>query len=63
MGELFNMASDLISNVGFPIFVCILLLKDQKESREAHQKETEGFVEAINNNTLAITQLKDKIGE
>lgn len=55
--------SDLISNVGFPIAVVIYMFWSQNKEREQHKQETDGFIAAINNNTVALTKLADKIGE
>lgn len=59
----FNVIYDLISNVGFPIAVCAYLLYNQNKEREAHKEETEGFVSAINNNSMVIQKLTDKLSE
>lgn len=54
---------DMISNVGFPIaVVCYMFWRDSKQE-EKHTEESKGFTEAINNNTLALTRLLDKMGE
>lgn len=62
----------LISTVGFPI-VCFLLccyymkyredVNDKKfeQMTQAHLEETQKMVEAVNNNTLAIQKLTDKL--
>ena len=49
-----------ISSVGFPIVMCIYMVKSMKELNDAHKSEVDGLKEAINNNTLAITELRDK---
>lgn len=54
---------ELISNVGFPIAVCVYLLYNQNKERDAHKDETMGFVTAINNNTEVIRKLTDKLDE
>lgn len=61
MQEVLNMITETISNVGFPIAVVIYMFYQQAKEREQHKKETDGFVEAINNNTVAITKLVDKM--
>lgn len=62
----------LISTVGFPI-VCFLLccyymkyredVNDKKfeSMTQQHLEETQKMVEAVNNNTLAIQKLTDKL--
>ena len=52
----------LISQLGFPIFVCIYLFWDRTKEREEHRAETKALSDALNNNTLALQRLADKIG-
>ena len=76
--------SNIISSLGFPIAMCIILFaslnqerKDHKDSEEkinasiVELKETftltihghqEKMVEAINNNTIVMQRLVDKLG-
>lgn len=52
----------LINNVGFPIatfFVCAFYINKQSDT---HREEISNITEALNNNTLAITKLVDKLG-
>lgn len=58
-----NELIEMISSVGFPIAISIYLLYRETRVAETHKKETEGFVQSINNNTLALTRLCDKLGE
>lgn len=51
----------LITNVGFPIAVCLMLMWYIRELTSSHKDETEKFTNALNNNTLAIQQLVDKM--
>lgn len=64
----------IISTVGFPIAACIFMgyfIKYQMDSfREQidritseHKQEMSEVTEALNNNTLVITRLCDKLGE
>lgn len=53
---------DLISNVGFPIAVVCYMFFQQNKQSERHAEETKGFIEAINNNTLALTKLEERLG-
>lgn len=50
---------DLISNVGFPIFVCIVLLYQGKKEEDKHEEEVNKLSEALNNNTLVLQKLVD----
>lgn len=53
----------LLSNFGFPIVCCGILMWYIFKLQEQHKEETSKMVEAINNNTIAIQQLMAKIGE
>ena len=57
---MWNEIVQAISSVGFPIVMCIYMVKSMKELNEAHKSEVDGLKEAINNNTIAITELRDK---
>lgn len=51
-----------IQSLGFPIAVCCYLLwKSDKES-ETHKAEVDQLSNAINNNTLVMQKLLDKMG-
>ena len=50
---------DIISNVGFPIFVCIVLLYQGKKEEDKHEEEVNKLSEALNNNTLVLQKLVD----
>lgn len=54
---------NLLSNFGFPIVCCGILMWYIFKLQEQHKDETNKMVEAINNNTIAIQQLLTKIGE
>lgn len=61
MQEFVDIAIQLINGVGFPIACTIALFYTQNSERKQHKDEAEGFVKAIQNNTIAITRLVDKI--
>lgn len=52
----------LIRDVGFPIAVAVALFWKNVKDQEQHKEEMAKMTEALNNNTLALTELKDKIG-
>lgn len=66
--------SDIISTVGFPI-VCFIMCgwyvkyredrNDEKIDKlnKMHDDESKQMVSALNNNTLALQKLTDKLGE
>ena len=57
-----NTITTLVNSVGFPIatfFVCAWYINKQSD---AHKEEIQNITDALNNNTLAITKLADKLG-
>ena len=52
----------LIRDLGFPIAVAVALFWKNNKDQEQHKAEMDKMTEALNNNTLALTELKDKIG-
>lgn len=52
----------LIRDLGFPIAVAVALFWKNNKDQEQHKDEMDKMTEALNNNTLALTELKDKIG-
>ena len=52
----------LIRDLGFPIAVAVALFWKNNKDEEQHKAEMDKMTEALNNNTLALTELKDKIG-
>lgn len=52
----------VISSVGFPITMTLLLLWYIYDSNNKHKEEIDRMSEALNNNTIAITKLLDALG-
>lgn len=52
-----------ISTVGFPIVACAAMFWQMRESNKQHKEESEKWAEALNNNTIALTRLVDKLDE
>lgn len=52
----------VISSVGFPITMTLLLLWYIYDSNNKHKEEIDRMSEALNNNTVAITKLLDALG-
>lgn len=52
----------VISSVGFPITMALLLLWYIYDSNSKHKEEIDRMSEALNNNTIAITKLLDALG-
>ena len=66
--------TSLISNVGFPIvcfLACAWYVKYREDKNDEkldkinnmHNEENKRMVEALNNNTLALTKLTDMLGK
>lgn len=51
----------IISSVGFPIAACIGMGWYVKYQGDQHKDETKALTDALNNNTLAITKLVEKL--
>lgn len=52
----------VIQTLGFPIAVAIAMFWQNTKLQEQHKEEMNKITEALNNNTIALTELKDKIG-
>ena len=61
-GENMNEVIEFIKQLGFPIAVAVALFWQNTKLNEQHKEEMSKVTEALNNNTLALTELKDKIG-
>lgn len=53
--------TQLIGSLGFPIAMCIYLLWHQSKADENHKSEMDKITEALNNNTLALTKLAERM--
>lgn len=49
--------TQLISNVGFPVAVCIALFFYMEKQNERHQQETDKLNETVQSNTKVLTEL------
>ena len=58
-----NDVVSVISSVGFPITMALILLWYIYDSNNKHKEEIDKMSAALNNNTIAITKLLDKLGE
>ena len=47
----------LISNVGFPVAVCIALFCYMEKQNDRHQNETDKLNETVQSNTKVLTEL------
>ena len=56
-----NDLSTLISTLGFPIGMCLIMCYYINKINEAHKEEIDKFAEALNNNTVVLQKLCDKL--
>lgn len=54
-----NAIIQLVSNVGFPIACTVAMFFLFYNEREAHSEESKKFVEAIDNNTRIMEEVKN----
>lgn len=52
---------EFVSSVGFPIAVCLICFWYINKQAESHKEETKKLTEVLENNTLAIQRLADKL--
>ena len=48
---------NIISNVGFPVAVCVALFFYMEKQNERHQQETDKLNETVQSNTKVLTEL------
>lgn len=56
-----NAIIQLIGSLGFPIVMCGALFWRTVKSDEQHKAEMDKLSEVLNNNTIALTKLSDKL--
>lgn len=61
MVEAGNAIVQWISSVGFPIVMCIVLVHYMKQMEQTHQNELEQLRSTIEQNTIALTKLYEKV--
>ncbi len=52
---------NLIKDLGFPIAVCIAMFWLNNKQVEQHKEEMSKVTDALNNNTLALSELRDRL--
>lgn len=52
---------NVISTVGFPIAMCLILLYEIREMSKSHQEETNALKDALNNNTIVLEKILTKL--
>lgn len=58
-----NDITQIIGSLGFPIVCCGALFWKLVKTDEVHKEEMQSMTTALNNNTVALTKLADKLGE
>lgn len=48
----------LIGSVGFPIVMCLIMVKVMMQMEDSHKTEIDGLKESLNNNTNVLTKLE-----
>lgn len=61
MEEIIQTVVDIINTLGFPVAVCVVLFIQGNKQAEAHRNEVELLRQSIENNTLAITKLEERL--
>ena len=56
-----NELSTLISTLGFPIAMCLIMCYYINKINDTHKEESDKFAEALNNNTVVLQKLCDKL--
>lgn len=56
-----NSIIQLVGSLGFPIVCCGALFYRMIKSDDQHKQEMDKISEALNNNTIALTRLTEKI--
>lgn len=56
-----NDIANVISTVGFPIAMCLLLYYQMIKNNELHKAEVDSLKDVINDVKVAITELRDAI--
>lgn len=52
-----NAIISIVSNVGFPVAVCVALFFYMEKQNERHQNETDKLNETVQSNTKVLTEL------
>lgn len=59
--EALDSITAVISTVGFPIAICLILLWYINKMTEAHKNEMDSMTAALNQNTVVLAELKELI--
>jgi hypothetical protein len=53
--------ASMISNIGFPCVMCLIIIGLMIKQNDAHKEEMAKITESLNNNTNALIQLTAKL--
>lgn len=53
--------AQFISNIGFPIVMCLIVVNLMIKQNETHKEEMSKMTDSLNNNTTALIQLTAKL--
>lgn len=56
----YNVIVQIVSSVGFPIVMCLMLYNQMLKTEEVHKQEIAELRKAIENNTLALNNLSTR---
>lgn len=56
-----NTITQIISSVGFPIAMCVYIMYTMQKQTESHKTEIDELRKTIENNTVAIVKLIEKL--
>lgn len=59
----FGSITQVISSLGFPIAVCLICFWYINKREEQNKAEIDKLSEAVNNNTLVMQKLVDRLGD
>lgn len=51
----------IVSTLGFPIAMCLILCYYINKINESHKAESKEFADALNNNTIVLQKLCDRL--
>lgn len=56
-----NAVTTAISTLGFPIVMCGVMFRYMIKEKDAHKEEMNSVTEALNNNTIILQKLCDRL--
>lgn len=59
--ETFNLVCQMIGSIGFPIVMCLLMYDRMDKTDKRHSEDIAKMTEAVNNNTIALNELSNRI--